>query len=96
MGMAVRPKGAYTSCHNFMPSPWYSQAIWPIKLIPKGTVVKYWAANVVPDQKFGYYDDDEDEDECIVYHGEPLMGPCQVFPRSELRKPPFNGKLVAM
>ena len=29
---------------------------------------------VVPDQKFGYYDDDEDEDECIVYFGEPRMG----------------------
>lgn len=64
---------------------------WPV--VEEGD---YSLVYVVPDQKFGYYDDDEDEDECIVYFGEPLMGPCKVFPRSELRKPPFNGELVAM
>ena len=42
---------------------------WPV--VEEG---EYSLMYVVPDQKFGYYDDDEDEDECIVYFGEPRMG----------------------
>ena len=46
--------------------------------------------------KFGYYDDDEDEDEAIVYFGPPLIGDCYTLCLSNLRKPPFKGEFQAM
>ena len=47
--------------------------------------------------RFGYYDDEEDEDEAIVYFGAPLSGDGPyVYPRSALRQPPFDGKLISV
>ena len=56
----------------------------------------YGLVYVVPEKKFGYYDDNEDDDEYIVYFGEPLLSPSGVFRRSQLRKPPFEGKFTVM
>jgi hypothetical protein len=50
---------------------------------------------VEAESKFGYYDDDEDEDECVVYFGPPLVSPSGAFPRGQLRKPPFEGEFRA-
>lgn len=47
--------------------------------------------------RFGYYDDDDGEDEAIVYFGAPLTGDGPyVYPRSALRQPPFDGKFVSL
>ena len=52
---------------------------------------------VSSENRFGYYDDEEDEDEAIVYFGAPLSGDGPyVYPRSALRQPPFDGKFVSM
>lgn len=60
---------------------------WPI--VRSGN---YGLVYVVPQAKFGYYDDDEDEDECIIYIGKPMVGPAYMFKRRELRQPPFEGE----
>lgn len=50
---------------------------------------------VVPEGRFGYYDDDEDG--CLVYlGGGPLQGDCYEYKRSALRKPPFEGEFTPM
>jgi hypothetical protein len=47
--------------------------------------------------RFGYYDDEEDEDECIVYFGSPLTGDGPYnFPRGALRQPPVDGDFTAV
>ena len=47
--------------------------------------------------RFGYYDDDDGEDEAIVYFGAPLTGDGPyVYPRSALRQPPFDGKSMSL
>ena len=51
---------------------------------------------IVPLGKFGYYDDDEDENECVVYLHKPMVGECYTLKRSSLRKPPFEGEFEAM
>ena len=56
----------------------------------------YGLVYVVPEKKFAYYDDDEDEDECVVYFGMPLVSPNGVYALNELRKPPFEGEYTAM
>eukprot|EP00966_Prymnesium_polylepis_P168790 3902997-Prymnesium_polylepis.1 len=76
--------------------PWDSQLSsagwrnWPI--VDSGA---YGLVYVVAENKFGYYDD-EDDDECIVYFGQPLLSLSKVFARGQLRKPPFEGELVAV
>ena len=47
--------------------------------------------------RFGYYDDEEDEDECLVYFGAPLSGDGPyMYPRRALRQPPFDGEYRSM
>jgi hypothetical protein len=47
--------------------------------------------------RFGYYEDEEDEDEALVYFGAPLSGDGPfMYPRSALRQPPFDGECVSM
>lgn len=47
--------------------------------------------------RFGYYDDEEDEDECIVYFGAPLSGDGpHMYPRCALLQPPFDGQYTSM
>ena len=46
--------------------------------------------------KFGYYDDEEDEDEAVVYFGPPLLSDCYTLSLASLRKPPFQGEFTAM
>lgn len=43
--------------------------------------------------RFVYYDDEEDEDEAIVYVGRPLVSDCYTVRLSSLRQPPFAGAL---
>ena len=43
--------------------------------------------------RFVYYDDEEDEDEAIVYVGRPLTSACYTVRLSSLRQPPFAGTL---
>ena len=57
---------------------------------------EYGFVYIVPLGKFGYYDDDEDENECVVYLHKPMFGDCYTLKRSSLRKPPFEGEFEAM
>lgn len=77
--------------------PWDSQLSssgwrnWPI--VKEG---QWGLVYVVSQKKFGYYDDDESSEECIVYFGQPLLGPQGIFSRDDLRKPPFDGNHVPL
>lgn len=62
---AAQPKSPSGTRSQLSSAGWRN---WPV--VEEGD---YSLVYVVPDQKFGYYDDDEDEDECIVYFGEPLI-----------------------
>ena len=57
---------------------------------------QYGLVYVVPAKKFAFYDDDEDENECIVYFGTPLLSPSGMYALRDLRKPPFEGQYEAM
>mmetsp|Transcript_10700 Transcript_10700/g.26193 ORF Transcript_10700/g.26193 Transcript_10700/m.26193 type:complete len:117 (+) Transcript_10700:274-624(+) len=65
------------------------------ELWPKVKRGRYGLVFVVSQRKFGYYDDEE-EPECIVYYGTPLSDECDVFRRSDLRQPPFQGEYRSM
>jgi hypothetical protein len=46
--------------------------------------------------RFGYYEDEEDEDEALVYFGALSGDGPFMYPRSALRQPPFDGECVSM
>ena len=65
---------------------------WP--LVQSGD---YGQVYVSSEGRFGYYDDDDGEDEAIVYFGAPLTGDGPyVYPLSALRQPPFDGKFMSL
>ena len=64
---------------------------WPI--VESGD----WGLIYIPsERRFGYYEDEESENEAIVYFGAPLTGDGPyVYPRGYLRQPPFDGEFTS-
>ena len=85
-----------SSSSSSQPPAWDSQLSsagwrgWPVV-----EAHNYGLVYVVPAKRFAYYDDQED-DECIVYFGTPLLSPSGLYKLHDLRKPPFEGAHIAM